>query len=152
MNREIAKIDNLKPAKYNPRKITKKQYNALKNNIKELGFVRPIVVNKDNTVIGGHQTLKVLKELGYNEVDIVRVDLPEKKEKLLNIALNKSFGDFDEEQLSNLIIELDTEDLSITGFSDSELKSLANKQIYPEVEISESIETKNKCPKCGYIW
>lgn len=41
----------------------------------------------------GHQRLKVMKDLGYEEVDCVVVDLDEKKEKALNIALNKINGE-----------------------------------------------------------
>lgn len=41
------------------------------------------------TVIGGHQRLKVLQELGFEEVECIIVDLDKTKEKALNIALNK---------------------------------------------------------------
>ncbi len=51
------KISKLKPALYNPRQITNKQYNDLKESITKFGLVDPIIVNKDMTVIGGHQRL-----------------------------------------------------------------------------------------------
>ena len=61
-------IQKLKPAKYNPRidlQPGDKEYQKIKKSIETFGYVEPIIVNKDMTVIGGHQRLKVLKELGY---------------------------------------------------------------------------------------
>ena len=64
MNIQKIKIENLKPAKYNPRKDLKpddEEYKKIKRSIVEFGYVAPVIVNKDMTVIGGHQRLKVLK-------------------------------------------------------------------------------------------
>ena len=61
--KELA-INDLKPAAYNPRKKLKagdKEYEKIKNSILEFGYVEPIIVNFDMTVIGGHQRLTVLK-------------------------------------------------------------------------------------------
>ena len=63
-------IGQLKPAAYNPRKQLKpgdKEYEKIKKSIQEFGYVEPIIVNYDMTVIGGHQRLTVLKNLGYEE-------------------------------------------------------------------------------------
>lgn len=91
---EIQKIaiNKLIPATYNPRKDLKPndpEYQKIKKSILEFGFVSPLVVNKDMTVIGGHQRLKVLQELGFESVECIIVDLDKTKEKALNIALNK---------------------------------------------------------------
>ena len=63
-------IGTLKPAAYNPRKQLKsgdKEYEKIKQSIQQFGYVEPIIVNYDMTVIGGHQRLTVLKDLGYTE-------------------------------------------------------------------------------------
>jgi len=91
---EIQKIaiNKLIPATYNPRKDLKPndpEYQKIKKSILEFGFVSPLVVNKDMTVIGGHQRLKVLQELGFESVECIIVDLDKTKEKALNVALNK---------------------------------------------------------------
>lgn len=91
---EIQKIatNKLIPATYNPRKDLKPkdpEYQKIKRSILEFGFVSPLVVNKDMTVIGGHQRLKVLQELGFDSVECIIVDLDKTKEKALNVALNK---------------------------------------------------------------
>ena len=89
-------ICKLIPATYNPRKDLKpsdEEYQKIKRSILEFGFVSPLVVNEDMTVIGGHQRLKVLQELGYTEVECIIVNLDKTKEKALNIALNKISGE-----------------------------------------------------------
>jgi len=131
MNFQKVKIGNLKPAAYNPRKDLQpsdKEYKKIKKSVQEFGYVDPIIVNQDLTVIGGHQRIKVLKELGYEDIECVIVDIDKNKEKALNIALNKISGDWDFEALNEAFIELmETDvDLLLTGFDDIEIQRLMN--------------------------
>lgn len=97
---EIRKVPvkDLKPAKYNPRKDLQPgdpEFEKLKRSVEEFGYVEPILWNqRTGVVVGGHQRLKVLQNLGYTEVDCVILDLDEQKEKALNVTLNKISGDF----------------------------------------------------------
>jgi len=118
MKIEKIKINKLKPAKYNPRQISKKQYNDLKDSVVKFGLVDPIILNKDFTVIGGHQRLKVCKELKYKDIDCVILDLTKQEERELNIRLNKSGGEFDMDILAN---EFEIEELKDWGFKEIEL-------------------------------
>ena len=80
------KIADLIPASYNPRKKLKpgdKEYEKIKNSIKEFGYVEPIIINSDMTIIGGHQRATVLADLGYTEVECIVVDIDKTKEKAL---------------------------------------------------------------------
>lgn len=125
------KIDQLKPAGYNPRKDLKpgdKEYEKIKNSITEFGYVDPIIINRDMTIIGGHQRWKVLKSLGFTEVDCVIVDIDKTKEKALNIALNKVTGEWNKELLAELIMDLQQldYDVSFTGFEPPEIDELFN--------------------------
>jgi ParB-like chromosome segregation protein Spo0J len=117
------KIADLKAAEYNPRQISEEQFTQLKKSIEGFGAVEPIVINKNikrkNVVVGGHQRLKVMKALGWEEVPCVEVDLPLAREKELNIRLNKNTGEFDFDILAN---EFDIEDLIEWGFSENELE------------------------------
>ena len=129
MNFKKVFISELSPAKYNPRKnldTEDPEYQRIKKSIEEFGYVDPIIVNSDYTVIGGHQRLKVLKEMGQAQIDVVVVDLPKTKEKALNVALNKIAGEWDMTQLSIVLSELKEEDfdISITGFTEKELKEI----------------------------
>ena len=80
-------------------------------------------------VVGGHQRLKVLVDLGQQEIDCVVVDLDLQREKALNIALNKIQGDWDEGKLASLMAEFDASafDVSLTGFDAEEVDALLNK-------------------------
>ena len=118
MKIEEIEISKLKPAKYNPRQISTKQYNDLKKSIERFGLVDPIIVNKDNTVIGGHQRLKIIKSLGEKTIGCIVLDLNKEKEKELNIRLNKNTGDFDFDILSS---EFDINELVDWGFKHIDL-------------------------------
>lgn len=128
---EFKKIDvsKLIPANYNPRKQLKEgdsEYEKIKNSIAEFGFVEPIIVNADMTIIGGHQRFSVLQDLGYTEVECVVVDVDKTKEKALNVALNKISGEWDFQMLSKLLDELQQENYNVefTGFDLSEAEKL----------------------------
>ena len=76
---EIRKVslDKLIPWDKNPRKISKEQMEALERSMTEFGYVEPIVWNEDTGhVVGGHQRLKILKEKGVKEIEVVVVHLP----------------------------------------------------------------------------
>lgn len=123
------KTDELKYANYNPRKKLKpedKEYQKIKKSIEEFGYVEPIIINKDNTIIGGHQRLTVLKDLGYKEVDVIQIDIDKTKEKALNIALNKITGEWDYSMLGDLLLDLDSlnYDLEFTGFDLDEIENI----------------------------
>ena len=97
----------------------------LKGSILEFGLVEPLVVNKDLTIIGGHQRYEALKSLGWKEVPCVVVDLSKEKEKVLNLALNKIQGTWDEFKLSEVISSVgDFEMLTKTGFEKEEVQLL----------------------------
>ena len=126
---EKIKINKLKPAAYNPRQISTKQYNDLKKSIQKFDLVDPIIVNKDMTVIGGHQRLKICKELKYKDVDCVVLDLSKEQERELNVRLNKSGGEFDVDILAN---EFDIDELTDWGFKHIELGLNIDKLDAPE--------------------
>ena len=129
------KIADIKIAKYNPRKdlmADDTEYKRIEKSLETFGMVEPVILNKDNTLISGHQRLKVLKAKGYEEVDASYVDLSETDEKTLNVALNKIKGEWNYEKLRDLMQELkeDEADLEITGFDDFEIKMLTETHSY----------------------
>jgi len=157
----------LNPAAYNPRKDLKpgdKEYEKLKRSISEFGYVEPIIWNKTTgNVVGGHQRLKVLLDLGQTEIDCVIVELDDKREKALNLALNKIQGDWDEVKLASLMAEFDasTFDVSLTGFDADEVDALLNKfyskeAIQDDFDVDkekEAIETAGEIrTHSGDIW
>lgn len=155
-------VDALRPAAYNPRKKLKagdKEYEKIKNSILEFGYVEPIIVNYDMTVIGGHQRLTVLKDLGYTEVQCVEVHIEdENKVKALNIALNKITGAWNEQLLADLIVDLQSANFNtdFTGFEAPEIEQLFSKVHSKEVKEDDfDVEAELQNPtvsQLGDIW
>lgn len=155
-------VDDLRPAAYNPRKKLKagdKEYEKIKNSIREFGYVEPIIVNYDMTVIGGHQRLTVLKDMGYTEVQCVVVHIEdEHKVKALNVALNKITGAWNEQLLADLLVDLQSVDFNtdLTGFEAPEIEQLFSKVHNKAVKEDDfDVEEELKKPtmsKLGDLW
>jgi len=123
-------VSKLNPAKYNPRLDLKPgdtEYEKLLRSVEEFGYVEPIIWNKrTGLIVGGHQRLKVLVQLGYTEIECVVVDMDETREKALNVALNKISGEWDLEKLAKVFTELDDSGMGfeLTGFEQKEMDKL----------------------------
>ena len=113
------------PADYNPRKDLKPgdpEYDKLKRSMEQFGYVEPVIWNKaTGRVVGGHQRLKVLMDMGVTEVECVVVEMDEEREKALNIALNKIKGQWDYSRLEQIFSEYELEEAKITGFTGQEI-------------------------------
>ncbi|HEL2593866.1 TPA: DNA modification methylase [Streptococcus suis] len=158
--REI-RLSELHPASYNPRKKLKKgdkEYEKIKQSLLKFGYVDPIIVNKDLTVIGGHQRLTVLKDLDYETAKCVIVDLSKEDEKALNIALNKITGQWDDQLLADLLLDLQEADfnLDLTGFEPPEIDDILSNVHDKDLSDDDfDVEEELKKPtfsKRGDIW
>ncbi|PJE77240.1 hypothetical protein COV05_00100 [Candidatus Uhrbacteria bacterium CG10_big_fil_rev_8_21_14_0_10_48_16] len=120
---QMAVVD-LKPATYNPRKISDKQKEELIKSIQQFGLVDPIIVNnhpkRKGIVIGGHQRLAIAKLLVMETVPVVLLNLTEAKERELNLRLNKNTGDWD----LDLLKGFDIDQLLDVGFDETELSDI----------------------------
>lgn len=157
MNFRSINIEELKPAEYNPRVDLKpgdKEFEKIRKSIEEFGYVDPVIANKDGTIIGGHQRYKVLKEMGYTEIECIVIDVDKEKEKALNIALNKISGDWDKDKLKVLLTELQGVGLAeITGFDIAELGMLGVQEEVPEdnFDIDKVLEQEKASVHLGDI-
>ena len=147
-------INGLISAEYNPRQLNKEQYNNIKDSLKRFGFVDPVIINKNkdrkNIIIGGHQRVKVAKDLKIDKVPCVELDLDIDKEKELNIRLNKNVGEWDFDILADLF---DIDELIEWGFKEEELVGFdieeEKEALTDDDDIPEDVE-----PVCklGDIW
>lgn len=119
-------VTELKPAIYNPRKISDKDFAQLVESIRQYTLVEPLVVNSHpdryGNLIGGHQRLKAAVQLGYTAVPVVFISLDEKHERALNLRLNRNTGEFD----LDLLKHFDIEELLSVGFDDIDLGDIWN--------------------------
>lgn len=134
MKIEQVDINKLKPAEYNPRIITDEEFKGLVNSIKIFGFIDPIIVNKDYTIIGGHQRYQVALKLGIKEVPCNILDLDKKQEKKLNVVLNSHAisGKYDELKLAELLEEMKL---------DNDYMELRLNELEP-LDLSEDVEAQ----------
>lgn len=136
-------INDITPADYNPRidlNENDDEYKKIKNSIQEFGYVDPIIWNKrTGNIVGGHQRYTVLKDLGYETVDVSVVDMSGQDEMALNIALNKVEGEWDQDKLKDVIKQLEEDKLMFTGFDDDEIDNLMN-----DVNIEDFFENEEQ--------
>jgi len=125
---EQVPTDSLFPDPANPRRISNRDLESLTRSLHEFGFVQPVLVRKaDNVVIGGHQRLVAARRLGWKTVPVIFLDLSVEQSRLLNLALNRISGEWDQELLARMLADLrpvEDIDLSLSGFTEEELGKL----------------------------
>lgn len=57
-------LDKIIPAQYNPREISEKSFEELKKSILQYGICKPVILNKNGTIVAGHQRTRAMKEIG----------------------------------------------------------------------------------------
>ncbi len=152
-------IADLRPALYNPRKISPQALTGLRESVRRFGLVQPIIVNqRTGYVVGGAQRLKVLQAEGVTETPVVVIDLPEAEEKALNLSLNNPLlqGYFtpDVEALTRELADLNLELSAALQLSELGEQWLQLQPPPENVEVNpEDLEkTAHVCPKCGFKW
>ena len=140
-------LKDLKPANYNPRvALTENdpEYQRIKSSIEQFGYVDPIIWNEQtNNIVGGHQRYTVLTDIGVEQVAVSVVNMNEEDEKVLNIALNKIEGDWDDERLKEVLETISDDKLQLTGFDEDEIEAL-----FDDLDI-DSLFTENQDEKAN---
>ena len=141
------KISGIKEATYNPRIKADKDselFKKLDKSLSKFGTVVPLIVNEETgTLISGHQRLAVLKEKGETEVECVIVKLSPKKERQLNIALNKIDGKWDYDKLFDVLSGFDKDELTFAGYSPKELDGIFDVEDETLNDVEEDGEEKD---------
>lgn len=133
----------------NPRRIKDKQFQALKKSLEEfpeMKQLREIVVDENFVILGGHQRIYALKDLGYAEVNVKQVfGFTEKQKREFIIKDNTASGEWDTDILAN---QWDVDDLEKWG-----VPSFNFGEIDPEAKEPASKDDQSKvhvCPDCGF--
>ena len=137
------------------------QIEQIKKSIQEFGFNDPIAIDEKGIIIEGHGRFLALKDLGYTEIEVIRLNhLTEEQKVAYSIAHNKLTmnTDFDLETLKYEINKLQNEefDLSLLGFENIELEEIMEEE--EVLELEEEAEEKSGgersdliCPNCRHI-
>jgi hypothetical protein len=159
-------IDELRPDPANPRRISDAELDALTRSLREFGFVQPVLARAGTgLVIGGHQRLLAARRLGWKQVPVIFIDVSDEEAHLLNLALNRISGAWDQDLLARLLSDLQQVpdlDLSLSGFEpveiDQLLKHLESKDKRDRLEtfdvdqaLAEAAE-REPITKPGDIW
>jgi len=162
---EQVPIDLLRPDPANPRRIGEDELDSLERSLRQFGFVQPVLARKeDGTVIGGHQRLVAARRLGLATVPVTYLDLSIEQARLLNLALNRISGSWDDALLARLLADLEASpdvDLSLSGFGEDEIKDLLRslevrekREQVESFDLDEALEEATRSPrsKPGDLW
>ena len=150
---KTASLIDLVPWERNPREISKKAFKALKDSLRDNGLFRPIVVQNDGvSVIGGHQRIRALQELGIKEVPVKVPHRQLTNDEFRRIAIqdNLSFGEWDFDILG---ADFKVEELSAWGMQDALIHNIEEINPEPSQDVERLDKTKeHKCPSCGEVF
>lgn len=136
---EYIPIDDIKPYDKNAKIHTEEQIEQIKKSIKEFGMNDPIGIWKDNIIIEGHGRLMACKELGFNEVPVIRLDnLTDDQRKAYTLIHNQTTMNtgFDLDILNEELASIEL-DMSDFGFDEIELDDIEEEQEIVEDEVPE---------------
>jgi DNA modification methylase len=162
---EQVAVDQLRPDPANPRRIGEDELDSLERSLRQFGFVQPVLARKaDGTVIGGHQRLVAARRLGLATVPVTYLDLSIEQARLLNLALNKISGSWDDALLARLLADLQASpeiDLSLSGFGEDEIKDLLRslevrekREQVESFDLDEALAEATRSPRAkpGDLW
>lgn len=140
-------IKDLKPLEINPRSISKEQFKQLETSIAKFGFIDKPILNQDDTIICGHQRIKVLKKQKIKEIMCWVPSRMLTQEEVTELAIrhNLNHGNWDYDILANNFNVPDLIDWGFTAESLFEDTPVDN----PDGEEKQTNKKTIKCPKCG---
>lgn len=123
---EKRRLTDLKENRINPRKISKKQKSDIEESLDHFSLAEIPAINRDNTIIAGHQRIGILKERNPNieiDVRVPEFQLTEEQVKEYMVRSNKNTGEFDYQMLETFY---DADKLVEWGFEKTELPYIAD--------------------------
>ncbi|BED91691.1 MAG: hypothetical protein Pg6B_04550 [Candidatus Azobacteroides pseudotrichonymphae] len=163
MQIEKMAIEQIKIYENNAKIHTPAQIDQIKKSIQEFGNNDPIAIDENNVIIEGHGRYLALKELGFEEVDVIKLcHLNEEQKRAYSLVHNKLTMNtgFDLDKLTIEIENIKSIDMNEFDFDfdlnidfDDESKNNSknnSKEIDTEEFNDEAFE--NECPRCKFRW
>lgn len=149
-------LDQIKPYPRNPRK-NNQAVEAVAESIRQCGYIAPIIVDEDGTILAGHTRYMALRELGWEEANVVVMsgltDDQKRKYRLLDNKTNE-LADWDMPLLADELLGLDFGELDLDWGLDAAGKSidLDADPVRDEEDEADEADEAVHCPKCGFIF
>lgn len=107
---EILKIDDVRPNDYNPNRLPPEMFAKLKAEIQRVGFLQPILIDKNGIIIDGEHRWKALKELGAPKIPVIRLEIDAVEAKIQTLNMNLIKGVLDGVDLSKMLADMAKDD------------------------------------------
>lgn len=157
---KIVKIEEIKLYEKNAKNHPEWQIEQIKNSIKEFGYNDPIAIDENNVIVEGHGRYIALKELGYKEIEVLKLShMSDEQKKAYIIAHNKTCMNtgFNLEMLEEELQSISELDLTLTGFTEFEIEDMLNiknndiniDSVLSDIEIEKKEKEPKRCPHCG---
>jgi DNA modification methylase len=129
-------VSDLKPFERNPRKISAEDFAHLKASIEQDGYHQRVLATNDLRVMGGHQRIKALKELGYETIEILVPDceISDDQFKRILVRDNLEYGAWELEPLGELLPmgELEEIGFDVSRMPNKKTDGLVDEDATPE--------------------
>lgn len=146
-------LDQIKPYPRNPRK-NNQAVEAVAESIRQCGYIAPIIVDEDGTILAGHTRYMALRELGWEEANVLVMsgltDDQKRKYRLLDNKTNE-LADWDMPLLADELLGLDFGELDLDWGLDAAGKSI-DLDADPVRDEEDGEDEAVHCPKCGFIF
>lgn len=157
---KMIKIEDIKLYEKNAKNHPEWQIEQIKNSIKEFGYNDPIAIDENNIIVEGHGRYIALKELGYKEIEVLKLShMSNEQKKAYIIAHNKTCMNtgFNLEMLEEELQSISELDLTLTGFTEFEIEDMLNiknndiniDSVLSDIEIEKKEKEPKRCPHCG---
>lgn len=157
---EKVKLTDIKLYENNSKNHPEWQIEQIKNSIQEFGYNDPIAIDENNVIVEGHGRYLALKELGYEEIEILKLShMSIEQKKAYIIAHNKTCMNtgFNLEMLEEEFKSISQLDLKLTGFTEFEIEDILNIEkndididsVLSDIEIEKKEKEPKRCPHCG---
>lgn len=157
MKSESVPISELVVDEANCRLHSRRSIDAIISSLKAFGQYRPIVVqSKTKVIVAGNGTYLAAKELGWDKIDCVFIDVDDDARRTIGVLDNRcsDLSSWDESKLRELLYYMDSDMQHIAGFLEADMKEIMHKLDSKDLDdltakINEPTET---CPHCGFMF
>lgn len=120
---KMVPVGHLRTWPHNPRTISPERMEQLKRALiesPEMMEARPLIAIKGGIVIAGNQRLRAARELDWDKIPVVMVDLDEQTAREWAMRDNQGYGEWDEQRVIEMLRDMPEDRIDFTGFAEDD--------------------------------